>query len=76
MIDDAAGDHETRIERASGNPPKRMPCPVIKPIPELEEAVGDEVFSCSEVEPRVDWELESVHVKLVRRGFSLAARFN
>lgn len=54
MIDDTARDHQAGVECASGDSSKRVPCPVIEPVPEGVEAMGDEVFRGAEVEPRVD----------------------
>lgn len=54
MIDGARGDHETWIEGAAGDTAERVPGAVIEPVPEVVEAIGDEVFCCSEVEPWVD----------------------
>ena len=55
VVDDTAGDHQARVERSSGHTTERMPCSVIEPVPELVEAVRNEVLGSSEVEPRIDW---------------------
>lgn len=55
MVDGAAGDHEAGVQGASSNSTERVPCSVVKPIPELVEAIGDEVLGCSEVEPGINW---------------------
>lgn len=60
VVDDAAGDHETWVEGSPGNPTKRMPCSVVKPIPEFVEAIRNQVFRSSKVEPGVDW-MRSAH---------------
>ena len=52
--DGAAGYHQARIEGASSNAAQRVPCPVVKPIPEFVEAIRHQVFRRSIVEPRVD----------------------
>lgn len=55
MVDGAAGDHQAWVQGASSNSTERVPCSVVKPIPELVEAIGDEVLGCSEVEPGINW---------------------
>jgi hypothetical protein len=55
VVDGAAGDHEARVQSAASDASQRMPCPVVKPVPELVEPVGNKVFGGPEVEPRVDW---------------------
>lgn len=54
MVDGAAGDHQAGVQGASSNSTERVPCSVVKPIPELVEAIGDEVLGCSEVEPGIN----------------------
>ena len=56
MVDDTAGNHETGVEGTSSNPTKRMPCSVIEPIPEIIEAMCNEMLRSPKVEPGVDWE--------------------
>jgi hypothetical protein len=55
VVDGAAGDHEAWVEGTASHTAERVPCSVVKPVPEAGEAILDEVFGCSEVEPRVDW---------------------
>ena len=55
VVDGAARHHEARVEGASGDSAEGVPCAVVEPVPELVEAVGDQVLCCPEVEPGVDW---------------------
>ena len=61
VVDGAAGDHEARVQGSSGNPTERMPCPVVEPVPELLEAIGDEILCSAEVKPGVDYGRQSQH---------------
>lgn len=54
VVEDTAGDHETRVQSTTGNSTQRVPCSVIEPIPEVVETVRNEVLGSSEVEPGVD----------------------
>ena len=54
MVYDAAGDHQARVERATGDASQGVPCAVVEPIPEVVEAVLDEVLGRSKVEPGID----------------------
>lgn len=54
VVNGARGDHEAWVERAAGDTAERVPGAVIEPVPEVVEAIGDEVLCCSEVEPWVD----------------------
>ena len=65
VVDDAAGDHETGVEGAARDAAQRMPCAVIEPVPEVVEAVRNEVLCGAKVEPRVDW--SSVSISTLRR---------
>ena len=68
MVDDAAGDHETWVEGSSGNPTKRVPCSVVKPIPEFVEAIRNQVFRSSKVEPGVDWIRSALEGEVANSG--------
>jgi len=35
VVDDTAGDHETRIDGSTDDAPERVPCGGIKPVPEF-----------------------------------------
>lgn len=54
MVDDARSDHETGVKGTTGDTAKRVPSAVVKPVPELVESIGDEIFGRAEVEPGVD----------------------
>ena len=54
VVDGTTGDHQSRVKCSSRDTTQRVPSPVIKPVPEVVEAIRDEVFGGSEVEPRVD----------------------
>lgn len=41
MIDRSAGDHKSWVESSSSDTAKRVPCSVIKPVPEVVESIGD-----------------------------------
>lgn len=55
VVDGATGHHEARVEGASRDTAEGVPCPVIEPIPEVVEAVRNEVLGSAEVEPGVNW---------------------
>lgn len=55
MVDDSARDHQSRVQSTSGDSAKRVPGPVIEPVPERVEAMGDKVFGGAEVKPRVNY---------------------
>ena len=63
VVDGSAGYHEARVEGTSGDTAEGVPCPVIEPIPEVVEAVRNEVLGGAEVEPGVDWSSVSVMTK-------------
>ncbi len=54
MVDDTAGDHETRVQGTTGDTAQRMPCSVVEPVPKFVESICNEVLGRSEVEPGVD----------------------
>jgi len=54
VVDDAGRDHEAWVERPACNTAERVPCAIIEPIPEVVEAIVDQVLRCSEVEPRIE----------------------
>jgi hypothetical protein len=45
-----------------------MPCPVVEPVPEVVEAIRNEVLGGAEVEPRVDWSSVSTTPHLFETG--------
>lgn len=55
MPNGATGDHEPRVQSTTGDSSQRVPSSVVEPIEELVEAVCDEVFGGSEVEPWVEF---------------------
>jgi hypothetical protein len=59
VVDDAAGNHQSRIEGTSSDSSKRVPCPVVEPVPKLVEAIRNEILGGSEVEPRVNCNMVS-----------------
>lgn len=54
MVDGTRSDHQSWVEGASSDTAERVPCSVVEPVPEVVEAIVDEVFCCAEVEPRID----------------------
>lgn len=54
MVDDTAGDHETRVQGATSDTAQRMPSSVVEPVPKLVESIRNEILGRSEVEPGVD----------------------
>ena len=53
-MDNATGDHQAGIEGTTGDTTQRVPCSIVKPVPELVEAIRNEILSRAKVEPWID----------------------